>query len=176
MTSKWQQLADVFKQEDTYEQRTQTGKIFTHIRTHALIERLNSVLGPSGWNLDLMSCEVLTGMSVVIVRGCLEIDGSHITQYGSAEYGDTDLTLPDAVKAASSDALARCCYLLGIGAYLRTQNKSEPQPLQKNLRQTSSLNPDPISEKQKKYLLQLAKRQKFDAQTMGHTYSLGQRR
>ncbi len=140
MTNKWQQLTAEFGEEDLYEKHSRTGRTFTHIRCRALLERLNSVLGPGGWSFEVLSFEVLADNRTVIVQGGLEIQGTRITQYGSAEYGvdngQAQLSLADAVKAATSDVLARCCCFFGAGLYLRRQPTTTPSPKQNRAQHT----------------------------------------
>lgn len=156
-----------FTQKDLYPRITLSGQTLTYIRTAAIVDRLNRVYGHGGWSFEVLDHENLAPADEIIVRGRLQVPGATFTQYGNATYSGRGFSRGDSLKTASSDCLARCAYLLGIGSYLRRRKRAtgKKQPQHSPDRQQPTA-PDPLSKRQHNYLLQLANCQGISANEM----------
>jgi hypothetical protein len=87
---------------------------FTYADARAVAQRLDDVLGITGWNFE----SVVVDLTAKAIKGTLTIrvDGVASTKedYGYPNGGQSD----EPLKEASSDALRRCAALLGVGRSL----------------------------------------------------------
>jgi hypothetical protein len=87
---------------------------FTYADARAVAQRLDDVLGITGWNFE----SVVVDSTAKAIKGTLTIrvDGVASTKedYGYPNGGQSD----EPLKEASSDALRRCAALLGVGRSL----------------------------------------------------------
>jgi hypothetical protein len=87
---------------------------FTYADARAVAQRLDDVLGITGWNFE----SVVVDPTAKAIKGTLTIrvDGVASTKedYGYPNGGQSD----EPLKEASSDALRRCAALLGVGRSL----------------------------------------------------------
>ena len=104
------------------------GRELVYVATPNYIDRLNqSFCG--AWSFEVVSHQVLEFEVVVLGRltaagiSKVAFGGSAITR--SRETGET-LSLADDLKSASSDALKKCCSLLGVGLALYSE---VPEPV-----------------------------------------------
>jgi len=148
-----------FKPEDIYE-RNHSGETLHYIRNGALINRLNQVYGNGQWSFEALEHIFLKGE--VVVKGCLTVNGVKHTQYGNAQFGyNQQLSAGDAIKAATSNSLLRCTLLLGVGLYLR-------QSPEKTMVNATELEPEPLSKRQIKFVVDLATKQQLTTEKVDH--------
>lgn len=86
---------------------------FSYIDARAVMQRLDDVLTPSGWDF---TSSVIPGTDVVY--GTLTVAGKVRGDYG---YPNSDHD-EEPIKAASSDALKRAAVMFGIGRHLYSDN------------------------------------------------------
>lgn len=111
----WAKLAEPFDPSEIKERPGRGGMTFSYVDARAVMQRLDDVLGPEGWDFQ---STVIPGTD--IVRGELTIGGNIRVDYGYPNSDQDD----EPVKAASSDALKRCAVMFGIGRHLYDDNKS----------------------------------------------------
>jgi len=109
-----------FAADQLRSRRAASGKSLTYVETHNYIERLNEAYD-GRWDFEVLEHQVLD--AEVVVLGRLVADGVTKTAFGgssrtvSRDSGEA-LSLADDLKAAASDALKKCCSLLGLGLHL----------------------------------------------------------
>lgn len=109
-----------FAADQLRSRRATSGKSLTYVETHAYIERLNEAYD-GRWDFEVLEHQVLD--TEVVVLGRLVADGVTKTAFGgsnrtvSRDSGEA-ISLADDLKAAASDALKKCCSLLGLGLHL----------------------------------------------------------
>ena len=113
MTAPWPKLAEPFPDSEIKHRPGRGGMTFSYVDARAVMQRLDDVLTPSGWDF---TSTVIPGTD--IVRGELTIAGVVRVDYG---YPNSDQD-EEPVKAASSDALKRCAVMFGIGRHLYSDN------------------------------------------------------
>lgn len=86
---------------------------FAYVDARAVMQRLDDVLTPSGWDY---TSSVIPGSDVV--HGVLTIGGVVREDYGYPNSDHDD----EPIKAAASDALKRCAVMFGIGRHLYSDN------------------------------------------------------
>jgi len=107
-------LAAPFTGTDLKQRPGRGGMTFTYADARAVAQRLDDVLGITGWNFE----SVVVDSTAKAIKGTLTIrvDGVASTKedYGYPNGGQSD----EPLKEASSDALRRCAALLGVGRSL----------------------------------------------------------
>jgi hypothetical protein len=107
-------LAAPFTGADLKQRPGRGGMTFTYADARAVAQRLDDVLGITGWNFE----SVVVDSTAKAIKGTLTIrvDGVASTKedYGYPNGGQSD----EPLKEASSDALRRCAALLGVGRSL----------------------------------------------------------
>ena len=107
-------LAAPFTGTDLKQRPGRGGMTFTYADARAVAQRLDDVLGITGWNFE----SDVVDPTAKAVKGTLTIrvDGVASTKedYGYPNGGQSD----EPLKEASSDALRRCAALLGVGRSL----------------------------------------------------------
>ena len=109
-----------FAADQLRSRRAASGKSLTYVETHNYIERLNEAYD-GRWDFEVLEHQVLD--TEVVVLGRLFADGVKKTAFGgsnrtvSRDSGEA-ISLADDLKAAASDALKKCCSLLGLGLHL----------------------------------------------------------
>ena len=105
---------------------TRDEKVIEYIGGDRVVERLNDVLGVSGWSFTITDRIVDIDIGHIAVLGRLEavVDGRPTIkeQWGSSiveTYSNGRVVcLGDNIKAATTDALKKCATLIGVGLYL----------------------------------------------------------
>jgi hypothetical protein len=115
----WAKLAEPFDPSEVKQRPGRGGMTFSYVDARAVMQRLDDVLGPEGWDFQ---SSVIPGTD--IVHGKLTIGGNIREDYGYPNSDQDD----EPVKAASSDALKRCAVMFGIGRHLYTDNTSHRIP------------------------------------------------
>ena len=98
------------------------GQVLDYLEGHAVIQRLNEVLGGK-WSFEVIEYQIREDSSEVFVLGKLTSGGVAKTQFGSSritrhkQTGET-ISLADHLNAAVADAVKKCATLLGAGLYL----------------------------------------------------------
>jgi hypothetical protein len=114
-----QKLERPFDANVVKKRRGPGGKDLSYVAVTEYVKRLNECFG-TAWGFEITSREQFENQ--VIVEGRLVAGGVVKSGIGGAELRRSRdgelLSLADAFKAASSDALKRCCRLLGIGLAL----------------------------------------------------------
>ena len=107
-------LAAPFTGTDLKQRPGRGGMTFTYADARAVAQRLDDVLGITGWNFE----SAVVDITAKAIKGTLTIrvDGVASTKedYGYPNGGQSD----EPLKEASSDALRRCAALLGVGRSL----------------------------------------------------------
>ena len=86
------------------------GLVFTYVTSRAIMDRLDSVLGPTEWQNEVKIHE-----DGVVATLTLRVGGEWIMRQDGAQY-----TNIESFKGGISDALKRVAVLFGIGRYLYT--------------------------------------------------------
>jgi len=147
--------------------RAASGKSLTYVETHSYIERLNEAYD-GRWDFVVLEHEVVD--TEVVVLGRLSADGVTKTAFGgskrtkSRDSGEA-ISLADDLKAAASDALKKCCSLLGLGLHLYgevaattgSHADSRPQAQQPQPRR-SGVNTQTLTSRQYAAILAIAER------------------
>ena len=115
----WAALAKPFDQSEIKERPGRGGMTFSYVDARAVMQRLDDVLTPEGWDFQ---STVIPGTDVV--HGKLVIGANIREDYG---YPNTDSD-DEPIKSASSDALKRCAVMYGVGRHLYDDNKSHRTP------------------------------------------------
>jgi len=113
MTEIWPKLAEPFPDSEVKQRPGRGNMTFSYVDARAVMQRLDDVLTPSGWDF---TSSVIPGSDVV--HGVLTIGGVTREDYG---YPNSDHD-EEPIKAASSDALKRCGVMFGIGRHLYSDN------------------------------------------------------
>ena len=113
MSDPWKALAEPFPDSDIKHRPGRGGMTFAYVDARAVMQRLDDVLTPSGWDF---TSTVVPGTD--IVRGELTVGGVIRVDYG---YPNSDSD-EEPIKSASSDALKRCAVMFGIGRHLYSDN------------------------------------------------------
>lgn len=98
------------------------GQTLDYLEGHAVIQRLNEVLGGQ-WSFEVSEYQIREDSSEVFVLGKFTAGTTTKTQFGSSKItrnrqSGEILSLADDLKAAATDALKKCATLLGVGLYL----------------------------------------------------------
>ena len=107
--------------EDAIRTRKGTfGKELAYAEVHNYIARLNAAFA-GDWSFDITEHRVVD--NEVVVLGKLTAGSIHKTAFGCSAITTTresgeKASLGDDLKAAASDALKKCCSLLGLGLHL----------------------------------------------------------
>jgi len=126
-------LAAPFAPAQVKQREGSFGQVLDYLEGHAVIQRLNEVLGGL-WSFEVSEYQVLEESSEVFVLGKLSVEGVSRTQFGSSRITRNEqtgeiLSLADDLKAAATDALKKCATLLGVGLYLYN-GESRPEGTQ----------------------------------------------
>ena len=120
-----------FPDSQVKQRRGSFGKSITYVDGQAIVARLNDVFD-ADWNFTILEHETLeTGE--VLVHGRLAAFGVTKEAFGRgmpAVSKDTDevISAVDAYKAGATDALKKCATLLGVAAYLYSDDYQEEEP------------------------------------------------
>lgn len=109
----WGRLAAPFPPEVEKTRPGRAGMTFTYIDARDVMDRLDAVLTPAGWDFE---CEAVAHEDVVHGTLRLRVDNQYVVRedhgYPNSESDD------EPVKSATSDALRRCAVGFGIARYL----------------------------------------------------------
>jgi hypothetical protein len=106
-------LAEPFSPEEV-KSRTQAGRVLYYVTATTVANRLDSVLGPEAWDLELAPWGEGALIGTLIVR---LPDGTTVRKSNVGGRADMAAADDDA-KSAASDCLKRCATLLGVARYL----------------------------------------------------------
>ena len=131
-------LETPFPDEEIRTRKGTFGKQLSYAETHNFIARLNLAFA-GDWSFDITKHEVLD--NEVIVLGVLTAGDVHKSAFGCSTITTTRdsgerVSVGHDLKAAASDALKKCCSLLGLGLHLyglesppeRKEQVSTPSP------------------------------------------------
>ena len=122
------QLCKKFPENLVKHRKGAFGRMLNYLEAAAVVERLNECF-QNEWTFTIVSHQLLES-GEVLVHGRLEAVGIVKEDFGrgtvavARETGEV-VSMADAFKAASSDAIKRCARLLGVGAYLYAGEESE---------------------------------------------------
>ena len=108
------------------------GHILDYVEGHVVTSRLNEAF-EGNWTFEIVKYRVLKDTDEVLVLGKLTAEGVTKMAFGSKEIErskDTKaiISLGDALKAASTDALKKAASLLGVGLYLYSDQRPNGKP------------------------------------------------
>ena len=140
------------------------GKELAYAEVHNYIARLNEAFG-GDWSFEIVEHQILEGE--VMVLGKLTAGSIHKSAFGCSSITTTRdsgerVSVGHDLKAAASDALKKCCSLLGLGLHLYGMVESippekEPSSTVVSTGNGSSSNNGALTERQLKAILALAK-------------------
>ena len=107
-------LAAPFEEKDLKHRPGRAGMTFTYADARAVAQRLDDVLGLTGWEFEVAVADAARG----VVKGTLHIvvDGKTVIH---EDFGYPNSTQDDEpLKSAASDALRRCAAQIGVGRSL----------------------------------------------------------
>jgi hypothetical protein len=115
-----QALAAPFDPKDLKQRPGRAGLVFTYADARAVAQRLDDVLGVTGWQFEVAVADV----SRSVVKGSLTIvvEGKTVIH---EDFGYPNSTSDDEpLKSAASDALRRCAAQVGVGRSLYSPDQS----------------------------------------------------
>ena len=115
-----QALAAPFDQKDLKQRPGRAGLVFTYADARAVAQRLDDVLGVTGWQFEVAVADVPRS----VVKGSLTIvvEGKTVIH---EDFGYPNSTSDDEpLKSAASDALRRCAAQVGVGRSLYSPEQS----------------------------------------------------
>ena len=116
-----QALAAPFAEKDLKHRPGRGGMTFTYADARAVAQRLDDVLGLTGWQFEVKVAE--PARSVVHGTLVLVIDGKMTTRQ---DFGYPNSSQDDEpLKSAASDALRRCAAQIGVGRSLYSPEKGQ---------------------------------------------------
>ena len=113
-------LAAPFEEKDLKHRPGRAGMTFTYADARAVAQRLDDVLGLTGWEFEVAVADAARG----VVKGTLHIvvDGKTVIH---EDFGYPNSTQDDEpLKSAASDALRRCAAQIGVGRSLYSPERS----------------------------------------------------
>ena len=121
-------LSAPFEDKDLKHRPGRAGLVFTYADARAVAQRLDDVLGLTGWQFEVKVADaarcVVQGTLIIVVDGKTTLRSDF--GYPNSVQDDEPL------KSAASDALRRCAAQLGVGRSLYSPDKSagatKPQP------------------------------------------------
>lgn len=123
LDSTWRALADEFppELERTYQGRG--GRSFTYIEPRDVMERLDTVLTPSGWQFKA------SAVNDQVAHGSLSIKvGDEWITREDFGYPNNNADIAESLKEAQSDALRRCAMMFGVARYLYRRDTPHAVP------------------------------------------------
>ncbi len=114
-------LAAPFDPKDLKHRPGRAGMTFTYADARAVAQRLDDVLGLTGWQFEVDVADAARG----VVKGSLAIvvDGKTVIH---EDFGYPNSTSDDEpLKSAASDALRRCAAQIGVGRSLYSPEKGQ---------------------------------------------------
>ena len=115
-----QALAAPFDPKDLKQRPGRAGLVFTYADARAVAQRLDDVLGVTGWQFEVAVADVPRS----VVKGSLTIvvEGKTVIH---EDFGYPNSTSDDEpLKSAASDALRRCAAQVGVGRSLYSPEQS----------------------------------------------------
>ena len=115
-----QALAAPFDPKDLKQRPGRAGLVFTYADARAVAQRLDDVLGVTGWQFEVAVADVPRS----VVKGSLTIvvEGKTVIH---EDFGYPNSTSDDEpLKSAASDALRRCAAQVGVGRSLYSPDQS----------------------------------------------------
>ena len=113
-------LAAPFEEKDLKHRPGRAGMTFTYADARAVAQRLDDVLGLTGWEFEVAVADAARG----VVKGTLHIvvDGKTVIHedFGYPNSAQDD----EPLKSAASDALRRCAAQIGVGRSLYSPERS----------------------------------------------------
>jgi hypothetical protein len=138
-----QALAAPFDQKDLKQRPGRAGLVFTYADARAVAQRLDDVLGVTGWQFEVAVADVPRS----VVKGSLTIvvEGKTVIH---EDFGYPNSTSDDEpLKSAASDALRRCAAQVGVGRSLYSPEQSAGSTRTAPMGGTSlSVAPTPLSD------------------------------
>lgn len=136
-----QQLTRPFAQHEIKVREGKKGMNYQYIPSAAVINRLQEVLSPTGWNLKIKETIHIGDEIAVLVS--LQIGDVIKEAYGSATMAGK--SLGDALKTSQALGLVKCCSLYGMPVTFTSQAQTNnhqtynnpPAPFQQNNQQVS---------------------------------------
>ena len=114
-------LAAPFEEKDLKHRPGRAGMTFTYADARAVAQRLDDVLGLTGWEFEVAVADAARG----VVKGTLHIvvDGKTVIH---EDFGYPNSTQDDEpLKSAASDALRRCAAQIGVGRSLYSPERGQ---------------------------------------------------
>ena len=114
-------LAAPFEEKDLKHRPGRAGMTFTYADARAVAQRLDDVLGLTGWEFEVAVADAARG----VVKGTLHIvvDGKTVIH---EDFGYPNSTQDDEpLKSAASDALRRCAAQVGVGRSLYSPERGQ---------------------------------------------------
>lgn len=114
-------LAAPFEEKDLKHRPGRAGMTFTYADARAVAQRLDDVLGLTGWEFEVAVADPARG----VVKGTLHIvvDGKTVIH---EDFGYPNSTQDDEpLKSAASDALRRCAAQIGVGRSLYSPERGQ---------------------------------------------------
>jgi len=136
-------LAQPFPESYIRQRKGSFGKTLNYLAASAVIERLNDCFD-NEWTFVIVTHEVLV-TGEVLVHGRLTALGISKDAFGRGQQAvnrDTGevISAADAYKSAVSDCIKRCARLLGVGAYLYSDDPvEEPESVQASGRKVKDI-------------------------------------
>lgn len=135
----FRELTKPFQPHQIKERLGKKNMIYKYVPSSEVINRLNSVLGPGGWNLVIK--EHIKWDNEVAVLVSLRIGDIVKEAYGSATLDGK--SLGDALKTSQALGLVKCCSLFGMPVtFTSNYNQQNTQNYQQN-QQKPSKSEDP---------------------------------
>ena len=114
-------LAAPFEEKDLKHRPGRAGMTFTYADARAVAQRLDDVLGLTGWEFEVAVADAARG----VVKGTLHIvvDGKTVIHedFGYPNSAQDD----EPLKSAASDALRRCAAQIGVGRSLYSPERGQ---------------------------------------------------
>lgn len=162
-------LTRPFTAEQIKQRQGQGGKMLSYVETHAVIARLNE--GCDAWSFEVVEHTILD--EEVVVIGKLVADGVTKMAFGGSTIArDRDghpVSIADAAKAASSDALKKAASLLGVALELYGAGAAEATSAQVAPRAPAPASPnDRLTGRQLSAIQSVARRQNLGRDHLAH--------
>ena len=163
-------LSAPFPEDAVKRRRGSFGKDIHYVDGQAVVARLNDVFAAE-WGFEIVSKETLEPAGEVLVLGRLTALGVTKEAFGksapavSRDTGEV-LSVADAYKAAATDALKKCATLLGVAAYLYSDDYADaPADTPRQLPRPAANN-DRASAKQVSAIWAIGRKLGMDANTI----------
>jgi hypothetical protein len=154
-------LAEPFERYLVKQRQGRGGQTFSYVSGAQYIHRLNEVFN-CNWNFKILEYKLLDNDEIVVIGELTVMDGVVVKQsVGSGSVSKTRsgeiISVGDDLKAAATDALKKCCSLLGVGLHLYDYVP----------RQSNHSDDVQISEKQKNAILSIIKSKNYNLENFG---------